>query len=111
MSRDLRAAGTTILLTTHYLEEAERLCDRIAIIDNGRVVACDTTAALIAKIDEKTLIVTLDRPIAGAAAGARRGRARACGARGNSFSTITRRARRSRRCWRRSANAASSCAT
>ncbi len=60
---DLRAAGTTILLTTHYLEEAERLCDRIAIIDNGRVVACDTTAALIAKIDEKTLIVTLDRPV------------------------------------------------
>ncbi len=58
-----RAAGTTILLTTHYLEEAERLCDRIAIIDKGRVVACDTTAALIAKIDEKTLIVTLERPV------------------------------------------------
>jgi ABC-2 type transport system ATP-binding protein len=61
--RDLRDAGTTILLTTHYLEEAERLCDRIAIIDKGRVVACDTTAALIAKIDEKTLIVTLDRAL------------------------------------------------
>jgi ABC-2 type transport system ATP-binding protein len=61
--QDLRAAGTTILLTTHYLEEAERLCDRIAIIDKGRVVACDTTAALIAKIDEKSLTVTLDRPI------------------------------------------------
>ena len=38
-----RGAGTTILLTTHYLEEAEELCDRIAIIDQGRVVACDTT--------------------------------------------------------------------
>jgi ABC-2 type transport system ATP-binding protein len=62
--RDLRAAGTTILLTTHYLEEAERLCDRIAILDKGRVVACDTTAALIAKIDEKTLTITLDRPVA-----------------------------------------------
>ncbi|HUK58302.1 MAG TPA: ABC transporter ATP-binding protein [Stellaceae bacterium] len=61
--RDLRDAGTTILLTTHYLEEAERLCDRIAIIDKGRVVVCDTTAALIAKIDEKTLIVTLDRTL------------------------------------------------
>jgi len=61
--RDLNAGGTTILLTTHYLEEAERLCDRIAIIDNGRVVVCDTTAALIARIDEKTLIVALDRPV------------------------------------------------
>jgi ABC-2 type transport system ATP-binding protein len=61
--RALAAAGTTILLTTHYLEEAERLCDRIAIIDEGRVVACDTTAALIAKIDEKSLILTLEQPI------------------------------------------------
>ncbi len=61
--RDLAASGTTILLTTHYLEEAERLCDRIAIIDKGRLVACDTTAALIAKIDEKTMTVTLERAI------------------------------------------------
>ncbi len=61
--RDLAAAGTTILLTTHYLEEAERLCDRIAIINKGQVVACDTTAALIAKIDEKSLRVTLEQPI------------------------------------------------
>ena len=45
--RALNAAGTTILLTTHYLEEAEELCDRIAIIDHGRVVACDTTEALL----------------------------------------------------------------
>ena len=52
--RDLTRAGTTILLTTHYLEEAEQLCDRIAIIDTGRVVACDTTAALLGQIDEKT---------------------------------------------------------
>jgi ABC-2 type transport system ATP-binding protein len=61
--RDLAQSGTTVLLTTHYLDEAERLCDRIAIIDNGRVVACDTTAALIAKIDEKSLTLTLDQPI------------------------------------------------
>jgi ABC-2 type transport system ATP-binding protein len=62
--RELAAAGTTILLTTHYLEEAERLCERIAIIDKGRVVACDTTAALIAKIDEKTLTIVLEQEIA-----------------------------------------------
>jgi ABC-2 type transport system ATP-binding protein len=61
--RELAAAGTTVLLTTHYLDEAERLCDRIAIIDEGRVVACDTTAALIAKIDEKSLTLTLDQPV------------------------------------------------
>ncbi|MGH7091346.1 MAG: ABC transporter ATP-binding protein, partial [Stellaceae bacterium] len=61
--RDLAAAGTTVLLTTHYLEEAERLCDRIAIIDKGRVVVCDTTAALIARIDEKTLHLSLERPL------------------------------------------------
>jgi len=45
--RRLRAAGTTILYTTHYLEEAERLCDRIAIMDEGRVVASGTLAELL----------------------------------------------------------------
>jgi len=45
--RKLRAAGTTILYTTHYLEEAEHLCDRIAIMDEGRVVACGTLAELL----------------------------------------------------------------
>ena len=50
--------GTTILLTTHYLEEAEKLCDQIAIIDTGEVVACDTTNALLHRLDRKELIVT-----------------------------------------------------
>lgn len=54
----LNAQGTTILLTTHYLEEAEKLCDRIAIIDQGEVVVCDTTSALLHKLDHKELIVT-----------------------------------------------------
>jgi ABC-2 type transport system ATP-binding protein len=45
--RDVRAAGATVVLTTHYMEEAEQLCDRIAIMDRGRVVACDTPRALI----------------------------------------------------------------
>ncbi|MRH78991.1 ATP-binding cassette domain-containing protein [Spiribacter sp. C176] len=45
----LRRAGKTLLLTTHYMEEAERLCDRAAIIDHGRIVACDSPQALIAE--------------------------------------------------------------
>ncbi len=57
--RELNAGGTTILLTTHYLEEAESLCERIAIIDKGRVVANDTTAALVGRIDAKTLTIYL----------------------------------------------------
>jgi ABC-2 type transport system ATP-binding protein len=44
--RQLKAAGVTVLLTTHYLEEAERLADRVAIIDHGRLVALGTPAAL-----------------------------------------------------------------
>jgi ABC-2 type transport system ATP-binding protein len=46
--RGLQAAGQTILLTTHYLEEAQALCDRVAIIDHGRLLACDTVAHLTA---------------------------------------------------------------
>jgi ABC-2 type transport system ATP-binding protein len=57
--RMLNARGTTILLTTHYLEEAQELCDWIAIIDRGEVVACDTTEALLRRIDAKELRVTL----------------------------------------------------
>jgi ABC-2 type transport system ATP-binding protein len=44
--RDLRSEGRTVLLTTHYMEEADQLCDRIAIVDHGRIVALDTPAAL-----------------------------------------------------------------
>jgi ABC-2 type transport system ATP-binding protein len=44
--RDLQSEGRTILLTTHYMEEADQLCDRIAIVDHGRIVALDTPAAL-----------------------------------------------------------------
>ncbi|MBF0307668.1 MAG: ABC transporter ATP-binding protein, partial [Alphaproteobacteria bacterium] len=61
--KGLNARGTTILLTTHYLEEAEQLCDRVAIIDRGKVVACDTTGALLRRLDSKTLTVTVDRDL------------------------------------------------
>ena len=61
--RQLNAAGTTILLTTHYLQEAEQLCDRIAIINHGKLIACDTTAALVARLDRKELCLILDRDL------------------------------------------------
>ncbi len=61
--RTLHARGTTIVLTTHYLEEAQELCDRIAIINQGEVVACDTTGALLARIDEKAVIVEPQEPL------------------------------------------------
>ena len=54
----LNAEGTTILLTTHYLEEAQALCDRIAIINRGKVVANDTTGALLARLDAKEVVLT-----------------------------------------------------
>src|SRR5262245_29943695 len=57
--RKLNAAGTTILLTTHYLEEAEELCDRIAIINHGRVIACEPTGTLLRRLDSKELVFIL----------------------------------------------------
>ncbi len=57
--RELNRRGTTVLLTTHYLEEAEQICDRIAIIDRGRVLACEDKATLLARIDAKELTVHL----------------------------------------------------
>lgn len=55
--KSLHARGTTIVLTTHYLEEAEALCDTIAIIDKGELVACEPKEKLLARISEKKLIV------------------------------------------------------
>ena len=60
----LNQAGVTVLLTTHYLEEAERLCDRIAIIDHGHVVANEEKTRLLARLDGKVLTVTIDRTLA-----------------------------------------------
>lgn len=48
--RDIRDGGTTVFLTTHFMEEAERLCDRVAIVDHGRIVALDTVDNLIASL-------------------------------------------------------------
>ncbi len=61
---ELNKAGVTIVLTTHYLEEAEELCDTIAIIDQGELRACDSTQNLLAQIDNKTLLVRSASPLA-----------------------------------------------
>ena len=61
--RELRAQGTTILLTTHYLEEAEELCDEIAIINHGKLVTSQKTEDLLKTLDSKELIITLDKDI------------------------------------------------
>jgi len=55
---ELNAMGVTIVLTTHYLEEAQELCKEIAIIHHGDVVVCEPTEKLIASLDRKTLMVT-----------------------------------------------------
>lgn len=55
--RELHRRGTTIVLTTHYLEEAEELCDTIAIINHGDVVCCEPTQQLLRRIDEKEIII------------------------------------------------------
>lgn len=52
-----RERGMTIILTTHYLEEAEEMCDEIAIINHGKVIVRDNTAALIGRMDQKTLVI------------------------------------------------------
>lgn len=53
--RELHARGTTIILTTHYLEEAEELCDTIAIVNHGEVICCEPTQNLLGRLDHKTL--------------------------------------------------------
>lgn len=62
--RELHAAGTTVVLTTHYLEEAEELCDRIAIVNHGRIVADSDTRSLLAQAREKRVLVTVADDIA-----------------------------------------------
>ncbi len=61
--RELHAAGTTVVLTTHYLEEAEELCDRIAIINHGRVIADKPTRELVDMAQEKAVVVTFENDV------------------------------------------------
>ena len=63
---ELNRKGVTIVLTTHYLEEAEQLCDQIAIINRGQVVACEPTTTLLRRLDTRKVIVTPAEPVAAA---------------------------------------------
>ena len=60
---ELNAGGVTVVLTTHYLEEAEQLCDRIAIINHGKLIANKPTRELVEMAREKVVVVTLDKPV------------------------------------------------
>ncbi|MCA9834385.1 MAG: ABC transporter ATP-binding protein [Thermomicrobiales bacterium] len=53
---DVRSSGTTVVLTTHYMDEAEFLCDRIAVMDGGRIIACDTPEALIRSLPQDAIV-------------------------------------------------------
>jgi ABC-2 type transport system ATP-binding protein len=64
MVRELRAQGTTIILTTHYIEEAEEMADRIGVIHRGELVLVEETAALMRKLGRKQLALTLQAPLA-----------------------------------------------
>jgi ABC-2 type transport system ATP-binding protein len=59
----LNRQGVTILLTTHYLEEAEELCDIIAIVNHGEVVACEPTPKLLAYLDTRSVVITPGEPL------------------------------------------------
>jgi len=60
---ELNRKGVTIVLTTHYLEEAQELCDQIAIVNRGEVVACEPTATLLKRLDTRNVVVTPEEPL------------------------------------------------
>jgi ABC-2 type transport system ATP-binding protein len=64
MVRALRATGVTIILTTHYIEEAEHMADRIGVISKGEIIVVEEKAALMTKLGKKQLILQLEEPLA-----------------------------------------------
>ncbi|MDX2258017.1 MAG: ABC transporter ATP-binding protein [Hyphomicrobiaceae bacterium] len=67
--RRLRETGVTIILTTHYIEEAEEMADRVGVINAGEIVLVERTADLMRKLGKKRLVLTLTRPLAAIPAG------------------------------------------
>ena len=64
--RGIRARGKTVLMTTHLMEEAERLCDRVAIVEHGRIIDVDTPEGLVRRhCPERTVVLTTDDAHAG----------------------------------------------
>ena len=61
--QELNASGVTIVLTTHYLEEAQALCDRIAIVNHGRVVTNEPTRDLLRRLDTRAVVITPQSPL------------------------------------------------
>jgi len=61
--REINERGTTIILTTHYLEEAENLCRHLAIIDDGRVIEHDRMAAVLSKLQQEALVLNIATPL------------------------------------------------
>jgi ABC-2 type transport system ATP-binding protein len=66
--KGLHAQGVTIVLTTHYLEEAQQLCDHIAIVNRGQVVASEPTPVLLSRLDTRAVVITPQDPILSAPA-------------------------------------------
>ena len=64
MVRTLRASGVTIILTTHYIEEAEQMADRVGVINKGEIILVEDKAELMRKLGQKTLMLELREPIA-----------------------------------------------
>ena len=63
--QELHELGVTIVLTTHYLEEAQELCDTIAIVNHGRVVACEPTSRLLRRLDTRSVVIAPQAPLDG----------------------------------------------
>jgi ABC-2 type transport system ATP-binding protein len=69
MVRELRERGVTIILTTHYIEEAEEMADRIGIISNGELILVEEKATLMSKLGKKQLTLQLQKPLTSVPAG------------------------------------------
>ena len=63
--KNLRASGVTVVLTTHYIEEAEEIADRMAVIDKGRILLVEDKSVLMERLGKKQLSIDLDKPLSG----------------------------------------------